>query len=94
MVKFIARINAMPGSEEAVAAALKALVEPSRAEEGCLLYDACRMTDDPTQLVVLEEWASQDALETHMKTPHFRGFLAKVGESLDGAPVLEMLERL
>jgi quinol monooxygenase YgiN len=94
MVKFIARINTLAGQEDAVAAALKELVAPSRAEEGCILYDACRMVEDRTQLLVLEEWASEEALEAHMKTPHFRGFLAKIGEALDGAPVLEMVERL
>jgi quinol monooxygenase YgiN len=94
MVKFLARINAVAGREDGVAQALKDLVAPSRAEEGCVLYDACQMVEDRTQFVVLEEWASQEALEVHMKTPHFRGFLSKVGEALDGAPVLEMLERL
>lgn len=94
MVKFIARISAQAGSEEIVAAALRELVGPSQAETGCILYQACRQQDDATELVVLEEWASAEALDEHMATPHFKGFLAKVGALLDGPPTLEYLEAL
>ena len=92
--KFIARIRARPGQDQQVAEALKALVAPSRAEEGCLLYDVCRSADDATQLLVLEEWESQAALDAHMRTPHFVAFLKKVGEAIEGAPRLEMIERV
>jgi quinol monooxygenase YgiN len=92
--KFIARIRAKPGQGQHVAQALKELVAPSRAEEGCLLYDVCRSVDDATELLVLEEWESQAALDAHMRTPHFVAFLEKVGEAIEGAPRLEMIERM
>jgi len=94
MLKFIARIDAKPGKEALVAEALAALVEPSRAETGCIAYEVCRMKDDHTKLVVLEEWASQEALDEHMASAHFQGFLAKTAGALAGEPRLEMLERL
>lgn len=94
MLKFIARIDAKPGQEAVVAEALVGLVTPSRAEAGCIAYEVCRMKEDPAQLVVLEEWESQEALDEHMATPHFQGFLAQVGDALAGDPRLEMLERL
>jgi quinol monooxygenase YgiN len=94
MVKMIARIDARPGQEQLVADALRELAGPSRAEAGCILYDTCRCTDDPTQILVLEEWESQVALDLHMATPHFQAFLTKVGDALAGEPRLEMIERL
>lgn len=38
-VNVVAVITAKPGSEDAVRAALEALVAPTRAEAGCLSYD-------------------------------------------------------
>ncbi len=94
MLKFIARIDAKRGQEELVASGLRALIEPSRAEAGCLLYDVCRDKDDATKLLVLEEWESQAALDAHMETPHFKAFIDKVGDALAGEPSLEFIERL
>ncbi len=94
MVKFIARIDVQPGKEQLVADALRELAIPSRQEPGCILYDTCRIADDPTQLLVFEEWESQTALDLHMATPHFQGFLGKVGECLAGEVRMEVVERL
>jgi len=94
MVKLIARLQAKPGQEATVAAALRKLAPPSRAEAGCILYDTCRVKDDPATLLVLEEWESQAALDAHMATAHFQAFLAEVGPALAGEPKLEVVERL
>jgi quinol monooxygenase YgiN len=94
MVKLIARLHCQPGQADDVAAALLELVGPSRAEAGCMMYDACRSKSDPNEVLVLEEWASQEALDEHMTTPHFRAFGARLGGALAGEPELIMLERL
>ena len=94
MVKLIARLRTQPGETDLVASALCELAGPSRAEAGCILYDVCRSQSEPCDLLVLEEWASQDALDAHMATPHFQAFLGRVGSALAGEPELTLLERL
>jgi quinol monooxygenase YgiN len=94
MVKLIARLRTQPGQGAAVASALLALAGPSRAEAGCMLYDVCRSQASPDELLVLEEWQSQEALDAHMATPHFQAFIASVGSALAGEPELTLLERL
>jgi quinol monooxygenase YgiN len=94
MVKLIARIDVKPGHEEVVAAALRELAPPSQAEAGCIRYEVCRVKDDATKLLVLEEWESQAALDEHMATPHFQAFAGKIGEALAGPPSLEFIEPL
>jgi len=94
MVKLIARIEAKPGQEELVADALRELAPPSQAEVGCLRYEVCRLKDDATKLVVLEEWESQAALDVHMATPHFQAFGGKIGDALAAPPTLEFVEFL
>jgi len=42
-----------------------------RQEPGVLMMHAVQLADDPTQVRVLEVYASQSAYESHIKTPHF-----------------------
>lgn len=94
MVKLIARLRAKSGKAEELTAALLELAGPSRAEVPCFLYDVCRSVSDPNELFVLEEWESQDALDAHMATPHFRAFAERIADMVDGELGVTMLERL
>ena len=94
MVKLIARIHTQPGQSDVVAAALRTVAAPSRAEAGNIMYDICRSQADPNVLLVLEEWESQAALDAHMATPHFKAFVDSIGTALAGAPELELIDKL
>ena len=94
MLKLIARLEAKPGREEFLEDAMRELAVPSRGEEGCLMYDLCRPKGEPGTVIVLEEWTSQAALDEHMASPHFKGFLETAGDALAGAPGVEFIERL
>jgi quinol monooxygenase YgiN len=94
MVKLIARIRTQPGKADAVASALRQLAGPSKAEDGCIMYDVCRSLSDANELLALEEWESQEALDAHMATPHFKAFGDAIGAALAGPPELIMIERL
>jgi len=71
-VQLIARYTIAPGNEDAVLDLLAPLVEASRAEPGCLSYDAYRRFSDARSVVLLERYASREALEAHRASPHFR----------------------
>ncbi len=43
----------------------------SRAEPGCLAFDAYSKTGDASALVLLERYESAAAFEAHRTTPHF-----------------------
>lgn len=94
MVKLIARVFAQPGKGDVIASALAELAVPSRAEAGCILYDVCRSKSNPDEVLVLEEWESQEALDDHMVTPHFCSFGGKIKDAVAGEPELIMLERV
>jgi quinol monooxygenase YgiN len=59
------------GEQEAVAAAIRQLVPPSRLEPGCLRLDAHRDPDDPLVFYFYEHWADEAAAAAHATTPHF-----------------------
>ena len=58
-------------SIEELKALLTTMVDASRAEEGCLLYNIYQMQDKPTTFVVIETWESDTALDGHKQSAHY-----------------------
>ena len=56
---------------EELKALLTTMIEPSRAEKGCLLYNIYQITDKPTEFVVVETWETQAHLDAHGTTEHY-----------------------
>jgi autoinducer 2-degrading protein len=63
---------AKPGEEEAVAAAIDQLIEPSRAEPGNLIYQAHRDPEDPRVFLLYEQYADEAAYRAHGESEHFK----------------------
>jgi quinol monooxygenase YgiN len=64
-------LRAREGQETLLEAELRALVTPSRKEEGCLAYNLHRSLDTPGALLLHEVWASREAHTVHTNTAHF-----------------------
>ncbi|GLZ78508.1 hypothetical protein Afil01_33150 [Actinorhabdospora filicis] len=75
----IAGFTAKTGREDDLRTALEAMIEPSIDEPGCLAYQPYTDPNEPSRMVIIEEWTSQDALDLHFQTPHFK----HVAEVLD-----------
>ncbi len=58
-------------SIEELKALLKDMIEPSRAEDGCLFYHIHQMTEKPNTFVVLESWRDEKALDGHKNSSHY-----------------------
>jgi quinol monooxygenase YgiN len=84
----IARWTAKEGEEEAVAAALSQLIEPSREEPGNLIYVVHRDPEDPKRFVIYESYVDADGYAAHADSDHFR----RLGIE-DGIPRLASRER-
>ncbi len=70
-VTLIVILRAREGQETLLEAELRALVGPSRREEGCLAYNLHQNIDTPGALLLQEVWASREAHTEHTYTPHF-----------------------
>ena len=64
-------LRARESQETLLEAELRALVGPSRKEDGCLTFDLHRSVDTPGGFLLHEVWASRDAHSEHIHTPHF-----------------------
>ena len=64
-------LRAREGQEILLEAELRALISPSRKEEGCITFDLHRSLDTLGGFLLHEVWASRDAHTEHIHTPHF-----------------------
>jgi quinol monooxygenase YgiN len=71
----VARYKAREGQEDRVEAALRRMVEPTRAEPGNLGYEALRDPVEPGVFVLIERYANEDAFADHLSTDHFATWL-------------------
>jgi quinol monooxygenase YgiN len=64
-------LRAKPGQESILEAELRALIAPTRREEGCLTYALHRAIDIPGAFLLHEVWATREHHRLHTCTPHF-----------------------
>jgi quinol monooxygenase YgiN len=86
MVHVLAVITAKPGMRDQILEAFRANVPAVHAEDGCIEYGATIDHDDAGAIqtkfgddtfVVVEKWASLDALKAHGAAPHMAAYAAK-----------------
>jgi quinol monooxygenase YgiN len=64
-------LRSKEGQEPLLEAELRALVGPTRKEEGCLQYDLHRGVEHPSTYLLHEVWASREHHAAHTRTQHF-----------------------
>jgi quinol monooxygenase YgiN len=75
-----------PGEEKRFLEAARKVLEPTRAESGCIDYRLHRSQDTPGAFVFYENWESRADLDRHLETPHIKGFVAEI-EPILVAPI-------
>lgn len=88
-VTVIATMKAKPESVNAVRDACKKAIEAVHSEPGCDIYS---LHEADGTFVFVEQWADADALQTHSQSPAVAELFGTVGEHLDGAPDIKMLQ--
>lgn len=67
----IAHYRANAGAEDAVADALRHMIEPTRAEPGNRRYEVYRSPEDPAVFALCEEYDDAEAFAAHVRSAHF-----------------------
>jgi quinol monooxygenase YgiN len=68
-----------PAHTEAALAAIQTVVDATLQEDGCIAYGFWTQAGAPARFHVFEEWASEEAMNAHMTTPHLGEFLVAMG---------------
>lgn len=92
-VRVIARSVARKGKEDQLRALLKGMLDPTRAERGCMLYELYE-SDSGGRFYFYEMWESQAALDRHAASPHFKHLEETIGELVQEPFEVNILERI
>lgn len=76
----VGSFTALEGKEADALAALEALVEPTHAEDGCILYALHQGAEDPRRLAFVERWESAELLQAHLESDHIKAVLARADD--------------
>ncbi|KIP71018.1 antibiotic biosynthesis monooxygenase [Vibrio harveyi] len=81
MIHLVAEIKAYPDSIDNVTNLLSGLLEPSREEEGCCQYELYLDQKIEGLFMFQEIWASQEALDKLLQSPHFAQFISTLEDN-------------
>lgn len=93
MLKVIAEIRAAEGAEREAEERLRALIPPTVAEAGCVMYELWRDGDDPRRFVFDELWTTRADWEAHNASQHLAAHRAAT-EGLFESVTVRALDRV
>jgi quinol monooxygenase YgiN len=65
-----ARIEPLPGKRDELFTELTLVLEPTRAETGCIEIHLYETTSEPTAFFIHSEWTDTGTFEAHADEPH------------------------
>ncbi len=74
MILLTVRYRVKPGTRAMVIALAKDMQAYSRGEEGNIEYSQLPAIDDENEMVVIEKWASADAVKAHQSSEMYQRF--------------------
>ena len=92
MIIVLVNIAVKEGMAGEFIAAANKCVEATRREEDNISYTVYTEAADTLRFVIVEEWASQAALDAHMQTIHFAEFGAQIKDLLAGPRNIKVYE--
>lgn len=93
-ISLIAKLTAVEGKEDAVAAAIRDVVAAADEEDGLLVYSANVSAAEPGVFYFFEVYRDDEALAVHGKGDRMRTAMGAFGGLLEGRPEITMLSPL
>ena len=84
MLILIAKFRTKPERRKQMMEMSRGMLEPSRGEEGCIVYEFLRDPFDPDSFTFYEKWRSRKDLDLHFEMPHFKEFEKTFPDMIDG----------
>ena len=86
----VANIYAKADKIDLVKAELEKLIEPTRAEAGCINYDLHQDNENPAHFLFFENWESRELWQQHMNNQHLQDYMAAVEGAVENFVLNEM----
>ncbi len=84
MLILIAKFRTKPERRKQMMEMSRGMLEPSRGEEGCIVYEFLQDPFDPDSFTFYEKWRSRRDLDLHFEMPHFEKFAQIFPELMEG----------
>ncbi len=88
MITSTIRITASEIPDDEIVRVLRSLIEPTRVETGCINCGLYKDLHDPSIIVWVEEWKTQEDLERHLRSRQYKKILAAFDMS-SSQPVMQ-----
>lgn len=72
MIKVLAKLKIQQNKLEEFKSIASQLIEPTRAEKGCITYELFQDQKDETIFFFIEEWESNELLKAHLASEHIK----------------------
>jgi quinol monooxygenase YgiN len=86
----VAIAKAKPGKEAELEKLISELVKSTHQETGCLTYRFHKSLTNPNVFIAFEKWATKEALDSHLQTPHVGKALQKKEELMESIEIIPM----
>ncbi len=80
VVDLVYQVQIKPEFKDEIIKIFDTMVSETRKEKGCIMYDLYQNQEDPNNLILIEKWATQEDLDNHSNSDHFKQYI----ESSDG----------
>ena len=91
-LEILAAFRARQGLEDDLRRATLAVVEPTRAEAGCIRFSVLEDEGQPGVFFIRETWESDAALKAHFEQPYLKRLVEQHKTLLDGTLTLHRLK--
>ena len=88
----VATIKAKADQVDLVQSELLKLIEPTRAEAGCINYDLHQDNENPAHFLYYENWKTRELWQDHMNNEPLQRFVAATEGALEELSVHEMTQ--
>jgi quinol monooxygenase YgiN len=82
MIVVTGRMRVAPENRERFIAVATEMCARSREDDGCSGYRVYADLEQENRYVIVEEWADEEALQSHFTQPHTGAFLGQLGALL------------
>ncbi|WP_304452165.1 putative quinol monooxygenase [Nocardiopsis sp. YSL2] len=93
-IQIVVVFDVVPERFDMAVDAFGELARRTSEEPGALRFDAYVSAEKANTVVLVEEWADQNAIDLHMKEDCVRDFLAKVDGAFRGEPAVHRLSSI
>lgn len=86
-LKIVATVIVNKEFENELLTVFRNLVDETRKEEGNISYDLHKDLKNPLKYIILERWKSQEAIDLHNDTKHYKSFAGSLKGKIESLNV-------